>query len=131
MRLRQALATAALSGTLALGATTVPAQASESKAAFDYVLSTTNGSASVYVNRDSGGGWQVCDDDSDGMRAIAEVRYSTQVLRLQTTSGYGSCSSEQYLYPRPVYGAKISVKVWVQDGANGTPRYPNSGTYTW
>ncbi|GAA1170624.1 hypothetical protein GCM10009654_29790 [Streptomyces hebeiensis] len=131
MRLRRTLATAALSGTLALGATAVPAQASASKAAFEYVLSTTNGSATVYVHRDAGGGWSVCDDDSDGMRAMAEVRYNGQVLRLQTTSGYGSCSSDVNLYPSPVYGATISVKVWVQDGANGTPRFPNNGTYRW
>lgn len=111
-----------------------PAQAADAAAApcgYEVCLGTTNGSATLYLNKYGGGAWFVCDDDADGMRAKATVRYNGQTLNLQTTSGEGSCSGSQNLHPTPASGARISLRVWVQDGASGTPRYERTSTYTW
>ncbi|XVS61841.1 hypothetical protein ACQPYE_26575 [Actinosynnema sp. CA-299493] len=110
------------------------AQASEVDAAacgYDKCLSTTNGSATLYLERLAGSQWQVCDDAKDGMRARAPVQYSLDSLTLEAVGGWGSCSSPQSLYPTPAPGTVISLKVWVQDGVSGTPRYAGYGTYTW
>lgn len=133
MRFRTPLIAAASGTALALSLTSLPAQAAETRSAcgYDVCLSTANGSATLYLDRSAGGVWNVCDDAPDGMRSMAEVRYAGQVIRLQTASGYGSCSSDGYLYPTPASGAVISLKVWVQDGSGGTPQYPGYGSYTW
>lgn len=129
--LRKLTVAAAGAALVLLGAT--PANAAEAAACggYDYCLSTTNGSATLYLEKLAGGAWDVCDDASDGMRAKATVTYNGQTLNLQTASGFGSCGNSQNLHPTPASGARISVRVWVQDGANGAARYARSGTYTW
>ncbi|MFK0258420.1 hypothetical protein [Streptomyces sp. NPDC090445] len=133
MRLRT-LAAAACGTALALGIAATPAHAGEAGPACGYevCLGTTNGSATLYFDRYGGSTWQVCDDAPDGKRAIAEVRSpSGQVLRLQAAGGYGTCSTQQTLYPAPAGGSAVSLKVWVQNGSNGSPQYTRYGTYRW
>ncbi|GGS25977.1 hypothetical protein AB0E75_02355 [Streptomyces griseoviridis] len=132
MRSRLIITTAGAALAVGLAATQVHAAGAGAAACgYDVCESTTNGSATLYLDRWAGGVWEVCDDASDGMRAKATVRYGGQTLNLQTTAGYGSCSSGQSLYPTPRSGAVVSYTVWVQDGAGGTPRYSSSGSYTW
>jgi hypothetical protein len=94
-----------------LGSAPAPADVSAAAACggYDYCLSTTNGSATVYLEKLAGGAGEVCDDASDGMRAKATVSYNGQTLNLRTASGFGSCGPSQHLHPTPA----------------------RSGTYTW
>jgi hypothetical protein len=122
------------SGAVLAGALTgvSPAQAVPSApCGYDVCLSTTNGSATLYFDRFSGGSWTVCDDKKDGFRAKATVRHGGQILTLEAAGGWGDCSSPRSLYPSPLPGQVVSLKVWVQDGPNGSPRHPRTGSYTW
>ncbi|MFF7652810.1 hypothetical protein ACFZCY_23820 [Streptomyces sp. NPDC007983] len=134
MRSRLITLAAAATAAAALGLPATQAHAigtGTSACGYDVCLSTTNNSATLYLDRWAGAEWQVCDDASDGMRAKATVSYAGQTLNLQTTGGYGACSSSQSFYPSPSSGDVISYRVWVQDGANGSARYARSGSYTW
>ncbi|MEU2897017.1 hypothetical protein ACWC4E_18080 [Streptomyces sp. NPDC001273] len=134
MRSRMIIGAAGAALALGLGLSTTQVHAADARASacgYDVCASTTNGSATLYLDRWAGSVWDVCDDARDGMRAMATVRYAGQTLNLQTTAGEGSCSSPRSFYPTPGSGATISYTVWVQDGANGTPRYSRSGSYTW
>lgn len=90
--MRSRLIITAAGAALALGLSTTQVHAAgtqTSACGYDVCASTTNGSATLYLERAAGGVWDVCDDASDGMRAKATVRYAGQTLNLQTTAGWG------------------------------------------
>ncbi|MER6914809.1 hypothetical protein ABT354_24305 [Streptomyces sp. NPDC000594] len=102
---------------------------------YDAIVYTSNDSGVLTFERFAGSRWKVCDLSADGMRAVAEVRDTSSgglLLRIQDASGSaGSRCGEGHIYPPPYSGQRLSLKVWVQNGANGSTQRPGYGSYTW
>ncbi|MEU3184612.1 hypothetical protein ABZ707_10415 [Streptomyces sp. NPDC006923] len=96
--------------------------------AYDFQLPNANGSATVWLTRDAGFLWEVCDDAPDGMRAMATISTSYDSITLTAAGTAGTCD-EGRLYPNPLPGETVNVKVWVQNGANGAQQHVRRGIY--
>ncbi|MFH9552092.1 hypothetical protein [Streptomyces sp. NPDC017435] len=73
-----------------------------------------------------GDDWKVCDRYADGERAKMSITFvngngSTETDYLEATGGAGSCVKGGVGTNIPE-GHKVTVKVWHQNGAQGTPQ---------
>ncbi|MGA4803217.1 hypothetical protein ACPCAC_13575 [Streptomyces lavendulocolor] len=79
----------------------------------------------------NGDDWRVCDLASDGERAKASITYTNSNGSIVThyteaTGGSGTCVNDGVGVDIPE-GRRVTVKVWHQDGAGGTPRDVTTG----
>ncbi|GGY93114.1 hypothetical protein [Streptomyces poonensis] len=97
--------------------------------------------ASVYTTDDNPGGmgnwngdkssssstevWNACDHQSDGLRAVTTLSYNGSSWEVHDADGAnGVCKLRDDInIPE---GATVSIKICLQDGANGTPRFCRS-----
>jgi hypothetical protein len=102
--------------------------------AYDAIVYTDNDSAVASVSRWAGWELAVCDEARDGMRARAElINLSTgkKIAAVEDASGSADdYCGEGNAYPAPFAGQRLQLKVWVQDGAGGIPRFDNQVTFT-
>ncbi|MEU4043401.1 hypothetical protein ACK389_19950 [Streptomyces antibioticus] len=71
----------------------------------------------------NGDKWKACDLLSDGHRVVVEARWvsggATHVYPVAATGGSGTCATYTKDIPE---GTTVNLRVWRQDGANGTPK---------
>lgn len=117
MRKRHLLGVVPATAALFFGAAVTPAHAAENP------LSTTGARALVssYYER-----IEVCDTRADGRRAVALATNLTTgdiVGWAEDTNGANGCTGSglgiEYFWSTPRRGDRISLEVWIQDGANG------------
>ncbi|CAM5495712.1 hypothetical protein [Streptomyces aurantiogriseus] len=74
----------------------------------------------------NGDKWEACDLSADGDRVIVEARWvsggATHIYSATAASGEGTCATYSKDIPE---GVTVNLKVWHQDGANGTPKDVN------
>lgn len=72
--------------------------------------------------------WDVCDWQEDGLRASGTLTWSGGSKRMDDANGGSDsspCASQVVNLPE---GTKVTIKVCLRDGANGTARYCDSST---
>ncbi|MCZ0210356.1 hypothetical protein ACIG54_35725 [Streptomyces achromogenes] len=67
--------------------------------------------------------WKACDLYADGMRVVVEARWTsggaTHIYPAIADQGKGTCDTYSKDIPE---GTKVSLKIWRQKGADGTPK---------
>ncbi|MFI5801069.1 hypothetical protein [Streptomyces sp. NPDC051677] len=75
----------------------------------------------------NGDKWEACDLSADGDRVVVEARWvsggATHIYAATAANGNGTCGSYSKDIPE---GVTVNLKVWHQDGANGTPKDVNA-----